>query len=94
MSLSFPALLSAVPLHRINFAKDLPQGTDAPPARMLFSDGGISSNFPVQFFDSLFPGRPTFGISLDDFDDEAKPREVDLPMSAKRGRWFPVANRI
>jgi hypothetical protein len=32
--------------------------------RHLFSDGGIASNFPVHFFDSWFPSRPTFGVDL------------------------------
>jgi hypothetical protein len=32
--------------------------------RCWFSDGGITSNFPIHFFDSLFPRRPTFGITL------------------------------
>jgi hypothetical protein len=29
-----------------------------------FSDGGICSNFPVHFFDSPLPSRPTFAINL------------------------------
>ncbi|MDP1716459.1 MAG: patatin-like phospholipase family protein, partial [Burkholderiales bacterium] len=29
-----------------------------------FSDGGIASNFPIHFFDSWLPARPTFGITL------------------------------
>lgn len=29
-----------------------------------FSDGGIASNFPIHFFDSWLPERPTFGITL------------------------------
>ena len=29
-----------------------------------FSDGGIASNFPIHFFDSWLPDRPTFGITL------------------------------
>ncbi|MGE5171502.1 MAG: hypothetical protein ACM3JC_14165, partial [Rudaea sp.] len=34
--------------------------------RVLFSDGGLCSNFPVQMFDSVLPGWPTFGINLRD----------------------------
>ena len=34
--------------------------------RVLFSDGGICSNFPVQMFDSVLPAWPTFGINLRD----------------------------
>ncbi|MDZ5662220.1 patatin-like phospholipase family protein [Nocardioides sp. S-58] len=58
MSLSFPGLLSAVPLYAVDRNGD--QGV----VRHLFSDGGISSNFPMHFFDSLLPTRPTFGINL------------------------------
>jgi hypothetical protein len=36
----------------------------APLRRCLFSDGGISSNFPIHFFDDFLPRRPTFGITL------------------------------
>lgn len=57
MSLSFPILLAAVPL----WAKD----EDEPEYRRhWFSDGGISSNFPIHFFDAWVPERPTFGLDL------------------------------
>lgn len=36
-----------------------------------FSDGGISSNFPIHFFDSLFPGRPTFGLDFQPYPGDA-----------------------
>ena len=58
LSLSFPVLLSAVPL----CAK-----SPEPPERCWFSDGGISSNFPVHFFDRLVPRWPTFAINLRQF---------------------------
>ena len=61
MSLSFPTLISAVPLFCVDWAR-------GPGRRTLieawFSDGGISSNFPMHLFDSLWPTRPTFGINL------------------------------
>jgi predicted acylesterase/phospholipase RssA len=55
MSLSFPGLLSAVPLWTV---------FDGKPVRHWISDGGISSNFPVHLFDAWVPGRPTFGLNL------------------------------
>ena len=58
MSLSFPYLISAMPLYAVDF------NGDQSVVRHLFSDGGISSNFPMHFFDSLLPRRPTFGINL------------------------------
>jgi len=30
----------------------------------VMTDGGISNNFPVSFFDALIPDRPTFGVNL------------------------------
>jgi hypothetical protein len=68
MSLSFPGLISAIGLYRHdNQAARLPDGA-TPVKRCLFSDGGISSNFPIHFFDALAPGRPTFGIALGAWD--------------------------
>lgn len=57
LSLSFPILLSTVPLWRAD-------GVDGALVQHTMSDGGISSNFPIHFFDSLFPARPTFGLDL------------------------------
>jgi predicted acylesterase/phospholipase RssA len=62
MSLSFPFLFAAVPLWSIDY--------DSPPGhrhfrRCWFSDGGISSNFPMHLFDGLVPSWPTFGINLE-----------------------------
>jgi predicted acylesterase/phospholipase RssA len=62
MSMSFPFLLSSVPLY-------MPDKTDADEHpitlhKLWFSDGGLTSNFPIHFFDSMVPRRPTFGISL------------------------------
>jgi predicted acylesterase/phospholipase RssA len=77
MSLSFPILIGAVPLYTINgdalkdksrtreekldfTKKDWKQCLQ----RNWFSDGGISSNFPIHLFDEWLPSRPTFGINL------------------------------
>ncbi len=66
MSLSFPILICAVPLHTEDWTM---KGDYAKPLRLcLFSDGGLSSNFPIQFFDYLLPNSPTFGISLGQYD--------------------------
>jgi len=99
MSLSFPVLLSAVPLWTIDVSRPEnavfgrwrdwgrgqhpawdpladaiaewpPDGQPAErpiPERCWFSDGGISSNFPVHFFDRLVPRWPTFAINLRPF---------------------------
>lgn len=69
MSLSFPVLISAIPLYRRDYSQKTDNGKYVF-KRCFFSDGGISSNFPVHFFDELLPKRPTFGISLGTFDPD------------------------
>ena len=74
MSLSFPFLISAVPLWQIQYgAQDVHRLT-----RLVFSDGGISSNFPVHFFDAPLPGRPTFALNLTGFERDEAP-DLDDP---------------
>jgi hypothetical protein len=61
LSLSFPGLISAVPFQAV----DRTRATDKQNiVTVWFSDGGISSNFPMRFFDAAWPQRPTFGINL------------------------------
>jgi hypothetical protein len=64
LSLSYPFLISAVPLWAIDYEAVPGKRTFK---RCWFSDGGISSNFPVHLFDSLLPRWPTFGMKLEDF---------------------------
>jgi predicted acylesterase/phospholipase RssA len=77
MAISFPILLSAVPVWTVKRAawdsKRMNQPvslTDKELSRNLFSDGGICSNFPIHFFDAWLPRRPTFGIDLASIPDE------------------------
>ncbi len=85
LSLSFPGLISAVPLYRFDFSLN-PSGQLARNhTRCLFSDGGITSNFPIHFFDSLIPGRPTFGISLGSYDER---RVRSDPNDKRKSRIF------
>jgi hypothetical protein len=68
ISMSFPFLLSAIPL----YTSDLTAGTENVDSkrreyklrRCWFSDGGVTSNFPLRFFDTPLPRRPTFAINL------------------------------
>jgi predicted acylesterase/phospholipase RssA len=94
LSLSFPFLLSAVPLYaydRSPYAPNTPQ-------RCLFSDGGICSNFPIHFFDQPLPRWPTFGINLRSFHPEQEPgadqsQNVWMPRDNNDGRqpeWQPI----
>jgi hypothetical protein len=122
MSLSFPLLISAVPLHepKASVRADIPENStaetevEATPARTLlesadllsgggkhktstitefrvcwFSDGGVSSNFPIHLFDGPLPVWPTFAINLvypDTADNEgATAPEVFLPTKNNQG---------
>ena len=103
LSLSFPALFSVVPLWRedrqltrrpeVSDAETLVVDTAEDGAaplvlrRCLLSDGGISSNFPVHFFDSFLPRRPTFGIKLGGWspDHDGEAESPDVVACAKSG---------
>lgn len=79
LSLSFPLLVSVVPLFR-----QVGEGASAKMVRCWFSDGGILSNFPIHLFDQLLPERPTFGINLRD-DRSSKGASVVLPSAYASG---------
>ena len=92
MSLSFPVLLSAVPLHRIDWTSRINREREAsglPPIATpcWFSDGGISSNFPVHFFDAAIPSRPTFAINLRPFHPDTEESEDEA-----ENVWMPTSN--
>lgn len=90
MSLSFPGLIRAVGLYRLDYGiKD--KNGDAAVRRCLFSDGGISSNFPIHMFDALLPSRPTFGIALTGWNQERHGRErVHMPDMPKQSTSLPA----
>jgi hypothetical protein len=128
MSLSFPFLVSAVPLHEPDFRKAgktkvLAKDESATRARLAervdeltgggardeedeaiarngfricwFSDGGISSNFPIHLFDAPLPRWPTFAIDLvySGTEDAAEP-EIEMRPDNAGGwarRYFPIA---
>lgn len=106
MSLAFPILLSAVPLWlRDRWLDQLsldqagaarPMRYRAPTAarlrRILISDGGISSNFPIHFFDALFPDRPTFALSIDTLDPAVDPEgpRAYVPRGAEGASFMPA----
>lgn len=80
LSLSFPLLMSAVPLYSVNRKPEL---SGRRFDRCWFSDGGISSNFPMHLFDGLVPRWPTFGINLEP-EIEGEPL-VSLPTQYEQG---------
>jgi predicted acylesterase/phospholipase RssA len=91
MSLSFPILFSAIPLWAIDYdSKKGERGFE----RCMFSDGGISSNFPIHLFDSFLPMWPTFGVQLEP-KLPARPNMTFLPLRYLEGygeRWNRFAN--
>jgi hypothetical protein len=90
MSLSFPGLVSAVPL----WSRDFTLADDAERKKLrrcIFSDGGLSSNFPIHFFDHLLPNNPTFAISLDQYSAKRNRKDnVWLPSRAISGSELPI----
>lgn len=69
-SLSFPLLLSALPMYVAVPRREMLRAGDAAAQRhfearkVYFSDGGITSNCPVHLFDAPLPRFPTFGVNL------------------------------
>lgn len=131
MSLSFPLLISAVPLHepvgrrsRRGETEDetfgegedtkettLSQSTDSlatggeAPLSVIegfricwFSDGGVSSNFPLHLFDAPLPRWPTFAINLvypqssDDCPPTQNPEPPNARDRAEEAVWLPLHN--
>ncbi len=93
MSLSFPVLLSAVPLWALLWSEE---SAGVVPTHCWFSDGGITSNFPMHFFDSPLPRWPTFAINLgpgDDLDPTEQRKNIWAPLGNDQGveaRWAEI----
>ncbi len=92
LSLSFPLLISAVPLWGFDFswaARNWRGEAEEPRlVRCWFSDGGITSNFPIHFFDGPLPRWPTFGLNLTDF----HPHFPYDPRNEQNNVWIPSRN--
>ncbi len=90
MSLSFPLLISAIPLYAVDWGRKKNQENKEAPAfeRCWFSDGGLSSNFPIHLFDGPIPTRPTFGINLRSF----HPDFPEDPKNQANNIWMPTSN--
>lgn len=80
MSLSFPVLLSAVPLYAADRSED---HDNHALERCWFSDGGVCSNFPVHFFDSPLPRWPTLSLDLEAKPEGTPPEILDQPGMVK-----------
>jgi hypothetical protein len=94
LSLSFPLLFSAVPLWAVDYEQ--PIVAQRKLRRCLFTDGGVSSNFPIHLFDAAIPRWPTFGFWLDrrrPYRDENVDEDVWLPEFNGQG-WGDSWNRF
>lgn len=94
MSLSFPILVAAVPLWAIDYGKR----ESRHPERCWFSDGGITSNFPVHFFDKPLPRWPTFAFNLAERTDRYHDEEqtVYVPRTNRSGirEWWSEVDSL
>lgn len=98
MSLSFPILLSSVPLYAYDYQLKMtpeeheqgngtqPADTVQMPSRCWFSDGGLCNNFPIDFFDGPIPRWPTFSFNLVDSPEGSSPEDLAHP-------WMPRNNK-
>jgi len=86
MSLSFPILVSAIPLYRYGVHKD---GEAWVPdmQRLVFTDGGVCSNLPIHLFDAPLPVWPTFALNLRDDLPPGSPDEKRV-VPPRRGRSY------
>lgn len=93
LSLGFPLLLSPVPMYQLR-RRSGARGSDDDdlvPHRVDFSDGGITSNCPVDMFDRPLPSRPTFTVNLFEL-PRGRAAEVRFPENSTGPEDAPVAN--
>ena len=60
---------------------------------LWFSDGGITSNFPIHLFDSLLPLWPTIGINLGGHPNGHQHQDVWLPTDSQARTSPPTPQR-
>lgn len=77
LSLSFPILLCAFPMWAPDFARKRAPGEPPSLRRVWFSDGGLTSNFPIHFFDRPLPAHPTFCFNLVAYDAQVSGADGD-----------------
>jgi len=91
MSLGVPLLLSAVPLVRRHRAAD----GRVEPRRHWLVDGGVTSNFPIHFFDAWLPQRPTFAFDLRSESPPGAERvHLPAPDDPAPSRWTDVRGAV
>ena len=73
MSMSVPGLFEPVPVELLDVETprriaEMTGGAAPPPRfqRVLFSDGGFTSNFPIHLFDAPLPDWPTYAVDFEE----------------------------
>lgn len=96
MSLSFPLLFAMVPLYAVDFESPPAPDGSYPLRKVWFSDGGITSNLPIDCFDALFPSWPTLAINLQYVEKGGKParKAADPSLLYMIGRLQDGANDL
>jgi hypothetical protein len=87
LSFSPPGLFQAVPLYSIG------ERDSALVQTHWFADGSLAGTVSTDFFDVLLPRWPTFGINVEDADDDLNTNGVRLPAqdaARARRRWSPL----
>jgi len=92
MSLSFPFLFCPVPFYGVDFGfgPKTADGKKRIPEPSFFVDGGLTSNFPLNLFDTPLPRWPTFGINLRDKNDGRHNQETYIACKNSGGleEWW------
>jgi hypothetical protein len=101
-SLSFPILLSALPMYIAVPRRAMLRAGEAAARphfearKVYFSDGGITSNCPIHLFDAPLPRFPTFGVNLyglppgqqrDPVRSDERDPELDAAQTPDAAKW-------
>jgi predicted acylesterase/phospholipase RssA len=95
LSLALPGLIAAVPLYTDDDTGATNDAHSRFGSPQWFSDGGITSNFPIHFFDSLLPRWPTFGLNLQSYPPGGTDQDVWIPLqdtSATTEPWTCIGS--
>jgi predicted acylesterase/phospholipase RssA len=86
LSMSFPLLLSMVPVYALDAGAPLP-AHETTLRRAWCTDGGVCANFPVQLFDAAHPAWPTFGIWLDQRRPDGRDQPIWMASGPEEGSY-------
>ena len=93
-SMAFPGLFTPLPFWLLRWVADEAGNKRPELARVLLSDGGITSNFPIHLFDGAVPSRPTFALNLLYPGDEiAEERPPSNAADSEDGKVLPESVR-